>query len=320
MGFVAAAFEGGQLVVVDIRGPAIIFNSNVKDISHKERSGPFRKKSATVDRSWATTLEFSVMSLEDEGYSSILLHAGLNNGHLVTLKILPSPQGGFTATVAGSNSLDGRTVLIHPLHVGSGNPAFATPTVVGNLRNGVKVDGSLLVVTQSEAKIFRPPSAKGASRSWDSVMCDCAAVTRCHDEGIALVCLFGDGTARAYTLPGLREIGSVKVDHILDVKRFWEAVITASGEIIGWTGPSELALLNVWGKGESQLQSQDKLFDPQLLIPPRPTISNFQWVSGTQYITPSDMDVLSKFRFVASPRIIANPIQSPALIARHRSA
>ena len=32
----------------------------------------------------------------------------------------------------------------------------------------------------------------------------------------------------------------------------------------------------------------------QLLVPPRPTISNLQWISGTQYVTPADMDLLSE--------------------------
>ena len=36
-----------------------------------------------------------------------------------------------------------------------------------------------------------------------------------------------------------------------------------------------------------------KLYNPQALTPPRPTISNLQWISGTQYVTPSDMDILS---------------------------
>jgi hypothetical protein len=34
--------------------------------------------------------------------------------------------------------------------------------------------------------------------------------------------------------------------------------------------------------------------NPDMLIPPRPTISNIQWISGTQYVTPADMDLLSK--------------------------
>jgi syntaxin-binding protein 5 len=32
--------------------------------------------------------------------------------------------------------------------------------------------------------------------------------------------------------------------------------------------------------------------NPELLIPPRPTISNLQWIAGTQHVTPADMDLL----------------------------
>lgn len=43
------------------------------------------------------------------------------------------------------------------------------------------------------------------------------------------------------------------------------------------------------------------LLNPELLIPPRPTISNIQWISGTQHVTPADMDLLSKsLKFVFS--------------------
>ena len=53
-----------------------------------------------------------------------------------------------------------------------------------------------------------------------------------------------------------------------------------------------MALLNVWGTGQSIPIRRDCLFNPDAPVPPRPTISNLQWISGTQYITPSDMDVL----------------------------
>ena len=36
----------------------------------------------------------------------------------------------------------------------------------------------------------------------------------------------------------------------LDVKRFSEALITATGDVFGWSGPSEIAALNVWGTGQ----------------------------------------------------------------------
>jgi hypothetical protein len=69
--------------------------------------------------------------------------------------------------------------------------------------------------------------------------------------GYSLLGLFGDGFARSYSIPGLKEIGSVKVSGILDVRRFHEAIITNTGDILGWKGPSEMALINVFGTGQN---------------------------------------------------------------------
>ena len=109
-----------------------------------------------------------------------------------------------------------------------------------------------------------------------------------------LMFLQGDGRARAFSIPGLKDIRSARVDETLDVRRFSDAVVTGTGEIIGWTSPSEIAVLNVWGTGDDLTRSLDKVFNIDALIPPRPTISNMQWLSGTTYITPSDIDKLSK--------------------------
>lgn len=51
-------------------------------------------------------------------------------------------------------------------------------------------------------------------------------------------------------------------------------------------------MLSVWGTGSPLPRSQDKLFNPQALVPSRPTISNLQWISGTQYVSPTDLDLL----------------------------
>ena len=79
---------------------------------------------------------------------------------------------------------------------------------------------------------------------------------------------------------------------MFDKTRINSTIVTSSGDIFGWTGPSEIAMLSVWGTGLSVPKSQDKLFNPQSLIPPRPTISNVQWLSGTQYVSPTDLDLL----------------------------
>ena len=65
-----------------------------------------------------------------------------------------------------------------------------------------------------------------------------------------MIGIFNDGNARAYSIPGLKEIGSANLKNLFDSKRLVEAVITGTGDILGWTGPSELALVNVWGAGK----------------------------------------------------------------------
>ncbi|KAK8222124.1 Lethal(2) giant larvae sro7 [Zalaria obscura] len=294
VGFVAVASEGGSISVVDLRGPAIIYNANLQDFVKGDKKGSFRRSSAhgAPKADYVTALEFSVMTLEGDGYSSILMHAGTHLGHLATFKVIPDSSGRYTVQYVGSSTLDGRVIYIAPVSADTGRPATASPNAVAVLRNGAKTEGALVVVTHSEIRISKPPTAKGAHKSFDNFFCDAAGIARYQDAGYALIGLFGDGTARAFSLPALKEIGSQKLDQVMDVRRFSEATVTPSGNILGWTGPSEMSLVTVWGTGEPLPKSQDRLFNPDALIPPRPTISNLQWISGTQYITPADMDVL----------------------------
>lgn len=122
-------------------------------------------------------------------------------------------------------------------------------------------------------------------------MCDAASVTEFSNHGFALVGVFGDGTTRAFSIPALKEIGSASIS-MLDRTRTWSSIVTSGGDIFGWTGPSEIAMLGVWGTGQPLLKSQDKLYNKDAIIPPRPTISNLQWISGIQYCSPTDLDLL----------------------------
>lgn len=147
-------------------------------------------------------------------------------------------------------------------------------------------------MTQTEIRIFKPATAKGASKSFDDAFCDAAAVTDFELHGFAIVGVFGDRTTRAYSIPGLKELGRASLP-MLEPSRSTASIVTKTGSIFGWTGPSELAILPVWGGSSKGLQnSQDTIINPELMMPSRPTISNFQWVSGTQYVSPTDLDLL----------------------------
>ena len=85
VGFVCAGFSAGFLTVIDLRGPAVIFDSSLAQLSEStgKRSSfrPSGRGQGGSGEEWATSIEFAVMSLEGEGeYSKAASHnAGLTN-------------------------------------------------------------------------------------------------------------------------------------------------------------------------------------------------------------------------------------------------
>lgn len=291
-GFLAVGSENGFISIIDLRGPSIIFQASMTQFVKQERRSSFLKSRSSVSTSkeWPVIIEFGVMTIDEDKYSSICCFVGTNLGKVITFKILPS-GGGYNAALAGVAQLNDRVVSICPIVADTGKPALATGHAVAGLREGKHVNGLLVVVTQSEARIFKPATSKGASKSFDDYLCDAATVTEFELHGMALVGVFGDLTARAFSLPGLKEIGSYPMP-MIDGSRVSNSVVTEDGEVFCWTGPSELAILQVWGTGKEIENTADKLINPELEIPPRPTISNVQWLSGTQYVSPTDLDLL----------------------------
>lgn len=235
---------------------------------------------------------------------------------MATFKILPGDDGAYMCQFAGVTQLDDKVLNIIPIDVDQGTPALATASIVAGLRTGAKVNGVVIAVTVSGCRIFKPATSKGAHKSWDDYLCDAAAVVKTEGRGYSLVGLFGDGNARAFSIPGLKEIGCTSIHQIADMRRLSDSTVCPDGSVLTWTGPSEVAVFSVWGSGtglygplsldpvfvqrkkrpankHDRRSSDCRLFNPQAAIPARPTITNLQWISGTQYVSPADMDLLS---------------------------
>ena len=75
VGFVAIGFEAGSITVVDLRGPAIIYQGHTSDFAQKSKRGSIRRSNSQTPSSgdWATSMEFGVMTLEEEGKDYALL-------------------------------------------------------------------------------------------------------------------------------------------------------------------------------------------------------------------------------------------------------
>ena len=71
VGFVCAGFEGGSITVIDLRGPAVIYEASVTDLgSSSGKHSSFRRSSNSQNHNkseWSTSIEFGVMMLDGDG-------------------------------------------------------------------------------------------------------------------------------------------------------------------------------------------------------------------------------------------------------------
>lgn len=100
-------------------------------------------QSSGADR--AVVIEFGVMTLEGDSYSSIGCFVGTFTGKVLTFKILPQQNGGYTAQFAGSVAFADKIISITPIVASTGHLAWATGESVGALRSGQQTNGCLVV-------------------------------------------------------------------------------------------------------------------------------------------------------------------------------
>ena len=76
VGFLAAAYEDGSIIVIDLRGPAVIFEASLHDFAKVTKRHSLGRTNSLQNQGkpeWSTALEYGVMSLEGEGIVDVLL-------------------------------------------------------------------------------------------------------------------------------------------------------------------------------------------------------------------------------------------------------
>jgi hypothetical protein len=146
VGFIAVGSEGGFVSIIDLRGPSVIFQTSVTEFAKQEKRSSFLKghSSSSAAREWPTVIEFGVLTLEGDNYSSIACFVGTNQGRVATFKLLPSGQG-YSVKLAGVTHANDKVVAICPIAADTGAPAAATGPIVAGLREGRHVNGVLVV-------------------------------------------------------------------------------------------------------------------------------------------------------------------------------
>ena len=100
-------------------------------------------------------IEFGVMTLEGDNYSSIACFVGTNQGKVATFKLLPTGEG-YSVKLAGVTSLNDKVIAICPINADNGHAAAATGAVVASLREGRQVNGVLVVGKSFQSRHVAP--------------------------------------------------------------------------------------------------------------------------------------------------------------------
>lgn len=288
IGFVAMAYETGDLIIVDRRGPAIIFEEN---ITHYSQAGS----------GYISSLEYSIMVFGDDGYSSILLFAGTDKGELLTFKLLPDSSGRFSVKVADIIQANRYPITnITPFKEESGAPAIATFDQFHKLASGLIVQGSVLLTSTSDLRIVTPGRAKLTHKIFNVPVATAGLSiipvkqpNASKPYGAVVQVLLQTGTIKVLSLPEFREISSILLPYRVDPHFIQYSSILPSGDAVIRIGRSEAGLVNVAGEGVKVAElPSDKLYNKQLRIPYRPQVGALQWAKGTTLVSYEDLDRL----------------------------
>ncbi|KAI5817520.1 lethal giant larvae like, C-terminal-domain-containing protein [Pyronema omphalodes] len=292
IGFCAVAYQTGHISVLDMRGPAVIFHSSINIPTKESKRFSIHKKAPSAPTEKPTALEFGILTPENDKFNFLCLFVGTSFGRVLTYKITPSPNGYSCSFHSADRDLEAAPshnpiISITPLNSDDGRKAWATQQAFASLKDGFRTPGVIVAVSHQEVRVFKPGSDRAAKRDLDKYKpCISAAVTE-HSSGIVLTTIY-DGSVQNYSLPGLSAVGK-KLDLPFNMSR--EIRIMENGHIVGWIGNSaEIAMVSIVPKNFKRVL--DVLYNPDTPPIQRPTISNLQWVTGTQFVSIEDLNVI----------------------------
>ncbi|KAK7207000.1 lethal giant larvae like, C-terminal-domain-containing protein [Myxozyma melibiosi] len=339
IGFLAVGYQFGSLAVVELRSMTLIYletlASATGDINASSNHGSTSNKKFSVEKmvrspsissnssgnsnnrrsatasglppiEVPTAIEFSLMALEGDSYSSIVLSVGTSLGRLLTFRVIPRRQsapgnsgGQHVVQFVGATQLKSRVLAVIPFDTDYGVSAVASPTILGKLAQGIVINGAVVAVMADEARVIRLPKNKVSSRTFDDKVLVAGLSLLRQGDTLVLTCVTEAGYVRIYALPSLKELTHLSAQKYYDVRYAQRSLVSLNGDVLLGIGKNESALFNIWGKALAPKQvagsgnaTKDALYDVMKVQPPRPTISNLQWMSGVRYISPEDFDLL----------------------------
>lgn len=298
VGFVGIGYEDGTFMVVDRRGPAVIYSGNVGKIT--------QARSTHV-----TSIEFSVAEYGEDGYSSILIMCGTETGEVLIFKILPDSGGRFKVQpVDVLKATDqGPIVALDSISKETGASCSATIPLMQSLSKGIPTSAFTVASGLYDIRLFTPGRSKDTHKifKYPIAACGCSYIRLATDDknsrtfATVIVCLLTNGEVKVLNVPELRELKSSRLPMPVQSKYIKESSILRNGDIVVRVGKCEASLLTILKETASNIGkayadstegATDSLYNARLRMECRPQVNSLQWARGSIYVKRSDLDKL----------------------------
>ncbi|KAH3660186.1 hypothetical protein OGAPHI_007391 [Ogataea philodendri] len=272
IGFVGIGYESGQLIVVDRRINAVIFNHQLVDDGLSLAIYP-------------TSIEFAY------GQPGLVMLVGTRIGRLLTFEITNS--GRFSLRLIDQlDSNDGEITEIIPINSDTGRPATASIRHVNSPVSADRVPLSIITASSSDVRIVKNGS-KMAHKTFGKGELSKVGITGTKTQkgnvAFCLVAILGASKKFVvYSIPSLSELTNMRIPYRVDPKLVSQSSVLPLGDVFLRINATEAALVNIMGLRQPVLSLEtingdDILFLQNVLIPYRPTTNYF--VKGTSSLT-----------------------------------
>lgn len=298
IGFVGIGYEDGTFMVIDRRGPALIFSSNIRKTTQEKSS-------------FVTCIDFSIAQFGEEKYSSILISCGTDAGEVLIFKILPDPSGRFMVQYVDlmKTNDNGPIVALESTSKETGASCSATIPLMQELSKGIPVPAFTMACGAYDIRLFTAGRSRDTHRVYKCPIATAGQSFIRLPQGekstkqfaTVIVCLLTNGEIKILNVPELRELKSTAMPMPVQAKYIRESSILRNGDIVVRVGKCEASLLTALKQTASNADGSDmdlangatdSLYNPVLRIECRPQVNSLQWVRGSIHVKRSDLDKL----------------------------
>ncbi|KAI0464727.1 hypothetical protein LJB42_002350 [Komagataella kurtzmanii] len=285
VGFVGICYESGELMIIDRRGPSILFSIFLSELCE---GTPI----------YGTCLEVGVMALNEDTFSSLVLLLGTNRGDLLRFQITPSSNGSFQVKFYDIfiGATNGPLCQLTCIDRETGAFTIATLGHFKKLSNGVVIRSLIIASSNSDIRILDNKLHRVTHKTIKSGVTTCGvSVIPNSNQGSSPVfnVLSKSNDIKVYSLPSLREITTLILPYPVSTDYLAYSSVIANGEILVRINESEAGLVDIVGHSTAELsptRNIDQLFNDSLIIPYRPTVNTVQYLKrGTKLISYQDL-------------------------------